>query len=54
MIDIEKADDLLGISVRNILSYRINEKKFFKLVNNWNKKLIIEIEKFYTLEVIFE
>ena len=54
MIDIEKADDLLGISVRNILSYRINEKKFFKLVNNWNKKLIIEIEKFYPLEVIFE
>ncbi len=54
MINIEKADDLLGISVHNILSYRKNEEKFIKLVNNWNKKLIIEIEKFYPLEVIFE
>jgi putative sterol carrier protein len=54
MINIEKADDLLGISVHTILSYRKNEKKFIKLVNNWNKKLIIEIEEFYPLEVIFE
>ena len=54
MINIEKADDLLGISVHNILSYRKNEGKFIKLVNNWNKKLIIEIEEFYPLEVIFE
>ena len=54
MINIEKADDLLGISVHNILSHRKNEEKFIKLVNNWNKKLIIEVEKFYSLEVIFE
>jgi len=54
MINIDKADDLLGISVHNILSYRENEEKFIKLVNNWNKKLIIEIQRFYPLEVIFE
>ena len=45
MINIDKADDLLGISVHNILSYRENEEKFIKLVNNWNKKLIIEIQR---------
>jgi putative sterol carrier protein len=54
MINIEKADDLLGITVNNLLSYRKDDKKFIKLVNNWNKKVIIEIEKLYPLEVIFE
>jgi len=54
MINIEKADDLLGISLHNILSYRQGEPKFTKLVNNWNKKIIIEIKKFYPVEVIFE
>jgi putative sterol carrier protein len=54
MINIEKADDLLGITINNLLSYRKSDKKFIKLVNNWNKKVIIEIEKLYPLEVIFE
>lgn len=54
MINIEKADDLLGISLHNILKYRQDDRKFNKLVNNWNKKIIIDIEKFYPLEVIFE
>ncbi|MBY9002859.1 MAG: SCP2 sterol-binding domain-containing protein [Candidatus Lokiarchaeota archaeon] len=54
MIEIEKADDLLGISLNNILSFRKNEEDFIKLVTNWNKKIIIEIEKFYPVEVIFE
>jgi len=54
MINIEKADDLLGISLNNILSYRKMDKDYIELVNNWNKKIIIEIEKFYSVEVIFE
>jgi putative sterol carrier protein len=54
MLNIEKADDLLGISLNNILSYRKMDKDFIGLVNNWNKKIIIEIEKFYPVEVVFE
>ena len=54
MIEIEKADDLLGISLNNILSYRKNDEDYIKLVTNWNKKIIIEIEKFYSVEVIFD
>ena len=56
MINIEKADDLLGITINNLLSYRLrkDDKKFIKLVNNWNKKVVVEIEKLYSLEVIFE
>lgn len=53
MLNIEKADDLLGISLNNILSHRIKDKEYIKLVNNWNKKIIIEVEKFYPVEVIF-
>ena len=54
MINVEKADDLLGISLNNILSYRKNDEDYIKLVTNWNKKIIIEIEKFYSVEVIFD
>ena len=54
MIEIQKADDLLGISLNNILSYRKNDDDFIKLVNGWNKKIVIEVEKFYPIEVIFE
>lgn len=54
MINIEKADDLLGISLNNILSYRKKDEDYIKLVTNWNKKIIIEIEKFYPVEVIFD
>lgn len=54
MLNIEKADDLLGISLNNILSYRKMDKDFIGLVNNWNKKIIIEIEKFYPVEVVFD
>ena len=54
MIEIQKADDLLGISLNNILSYRKNDDDFIKLVNGWNKKILIEVEKFYPIEVLFE
>lgn len=54
MIEIQKADDLLGISLNNILSYRKNDDDFIKLVNGWNKKIVIEVEKFYPVEVIFD
>ncbi|MHA1192564.1 MAG: SCP2 sterol-binding domain-containing protein [Promethearchaeota archaeon] len=54
MIEIQKADDLLGISLNNVLSYRKSDDDFIKLVNGWNKKIVIEVEKFYPIEVIFE
>ena len=54
MLNIEKADDLLGISLNNILSHRKMDEDYIELVNNWNKKIIIEVEKFYPVEVIFD
>ena len=53
MINIEKADDLLGISLYTILSYRKNDEDYIELVKNWDKKILIEVEEFYPIEVVF-
>ena len=53
MISVQKGEDLLSISLSTILSYRKNEPEFQKLVFDWNKKILIEIEDFYPIETIF-
>ena len=53
MISIQRGEDLLSISISTILSYRKDEPEFQKLVLDWNKKILIEIEDFYPLEIIF-
>ncbi len=54
MISIQKGEDLLSISLSTILSYRKDESEFQKLVINWNKKILLEIEDFYPIEIIFD
>ena len=54
MISIQKGEDLLSISLSTILSYRKNEPEFQKLVIDWNKKILIDIEDFYPIEIIFD
>lgn len=53
MISIQKGEDLLSISMNTILSYRKDDLEFQKLVIDWNKKILIDIEDFYPIEVIF-
>ena len=53
MITIQKGEDLLSISMSTILNYRKEEPEFQKLVLDWNKKLLIEIDDFYSVEIIF-
>ena len=53
MISIQKGDDLLSITLSTILNYRNGEPEFQKLVFDWNKKILIEIVDFYSVEVIF-
>jgi len=53
MISIQKGEDLLSITLSTILNYRKDEPEFQKLVLNWNKKILIEMEDFYSVEVIF-
>jgi putative sterol carrier protein len=52
MIEIQQPKDLLSVSVKNILSYR-DENELQKLIYDYNKKIIIEIENFYPSMVVF-
>jgi len=54
MISIQKGEDLLSISLSTILNYRKEEPEFQKLVLDWNKKILIDIEDFYPVEIIFD
>ena len=54
MISIQKGEDLLSISLNTILSYRKDEPEFQKLVVDWNKKILIEIDDFYPIEILFD
>jgi putative sterol carrier protein len=54
MISIQKGEDLITITLQNILSYRKDDEDFIKLVLNWNKKVLIEVDGFYPVEVIFD
>ena len=42
MLSIQKGEDLLSISLNNILSFREEEKEFIELVVDWDKNIIIE------------
>lgn len=52
MISIEKPDDMISISLYNILSYR-KDMEYHNLIQNWNKTIIFEIEQFYPVGVNF-
>jgi len=53
MINIEMPDDLISLSLYNIFSYRKNDKKFVRTVKNWNKKIVLHMEPFYPITIIF-
>ncbi|MFX0059078.1 MAG: hypothetical protein ACFE85_13730 [Candidatus Hodarchaeota archaeon] len=54
MLNIEFPDDLISLSLHNVFSYRKDDKKFIKAVTNWNKKVVLHIEPFYPVTVIFD
>jgi putative sterol carrier protein len=54
MLSIQKGEDLLSITLNNILSFRKDEEEFINLVVDWNKNITIEIIDFYIIEVIFK
>ncbi|MFX1447861.1 MAG: SCP2 sterol-binding domain-containing protein, partial [Promethearchaeota archaeon] len=52
--NIEFPDDLISLSLYNVFSFRLNDRKFIKHVKDWNKKIVLHIEPFYPVTVIFE
>jgi len=53
MLNIEFPDDLISLSLYNIFSSRKDDKKFIKHAKDWNKKIVLHIEPFYPVTVIF-
>ncbi|MFO8018197.1 MAG: SCP2 sterol-binding domain-containing protein [Promethearchaeia archaeon] len=51
-INIQPPEDMIGISLYNILSSR-DDEEFIQLVNGWNKTVVIEITGFYPVAVHF-
>jgi len=53
-IQFNNPEDIFGIGIKNLLSYRKNEPKFKKLVINWNKTIIFEFPDLYSLSIHFQ
>ena len=54
MLNIEFPDDLISLSLYNIFNSRKDERRFVKYVKDWNKKIVLHIEPFYPVTVIFD
>ncbi|TXT59861.1 MAG: hypothetical protein BAJALOKI2v1_160033 [Promethearchaeota archaeon] len=52
MISIEPPDDMISISLYNILTYR-KEEEYLNLLNNWDKTIMFEIDDFYPVNIEF-
>jgi putative sterol carrier protein len=53
MLNIEFPDDLISLSLYNVFSSRKDDRKFIKHAKDWNKKIVLHIEPFYPVTVIF-
>ena len=54
MLNIEFPDDLISLSLYNVFNSRKDDRKFIKYAKDWNKKIVLHIEPFYPVTVIFE
>ena len=54
MINIEFPDDLISLSLYNVFNSRKDDKKFIKYAKDWNAKIVLHIEPFYPVTVIFD
>lgn len=53
MISIQQPLDLISISLYRVLSFRTDEK-FYNLVKDWNKTIVINVTEFYPVTVKFQ
>jgi putative sterol carrier protein len=54
MINIEEPKDLISISLKRILSYRLSDHEYIDLIKDWDKNIQVEIEDFYPVIIKFE
>ncbi len=51
---INNPEDILGIGLKNLLSYCCNDSKFHKEVEVLNQKIIFDFEDLYSVSVFFQ
>jgi len=54
MLNIEFPDDLISLSLYNVFNSRKDDRIFIKHARDWNKKIVLHIEPFYPVTVIFD
>ena len=52
-LEIQKADDLISISMEGILRFQEKNPKYQSLIKDWNKNIIINITDIYPVTVSF-
>ncbi|MFX0102067.1 MAG: SCP2 sterol-binding domain-containing protein [Candidatus Hodarchaeota archaeon] len=51
-MEIQAPEDIISNFVYNLFKKQ-DEKKFFELANNWNKKIVLHVNQFYSITIIF-
>jgi len=54
MISINQPQDILGLGIKNILSFRLDDEEYQKLVTSVNKIIVIDFRHIYAVTVVFE
>ncbi|MHA1733234.1 MAG: SCP2 sterol-binding domain-containing protein [Promethearchaeota archaeon] len=54
MVKINDPEDIMGMGLKNILGYRLEDPKFQRLATDWNRTVVVEIKGIYSVTVKFE
>ncbi len=54
ILNIEYPDDLISLSLKTVFISRKDDRKFIKHAKDWNKKIVLHIEPFYPVTVVFD
>ena len=54
MISINQPQDILGLGIKNILSFRLDDLSYQNLVMSVNKVIVIEFRNIYAVTVFFK
>jgi putative sterol carrier protein len=54
MVSINESDHVFGMAIMKIFTPFLEEEKFQKKIQNWNKIIVVELKGIYTFSLIFD
>ena len=54
MVSINESDHVFGFAIVKIFTPFLEEEKFQKKIENWNKVIVVELKGIYTFSLIFD